>query len=155
MVKPVPDGEITAAAPVAVTPAASGAVPFRADPPDVVDVPVPRELYLQGAVSREEPQRTHVRNERGIVDLTDGEPTPGSHGPEVRLEESRQAAETLGAEVRVTLDLPNRRLDVLVDEATLAERRANWKPIEPRYPTGALGKYARLVGSAGSGAVLE
>ena len=46
----------------------------------------------------------------GIVDLTDGEPTPGSPGPEVRLAEARKAAETLGVHVRVTLELPNRRL---------------------------------------------
>lgn len=46
----------------------------------------------------------------GIVDLTDGEPTPGSPGPEVRLEEARQAANALGVAHRVTLDLPNRRL---------------------------------------------
>ena len=56
---------------------------------------------------------------------------------------------------RVRVDLPARRLDVLVDEATLAERRASWKPIDPRYPTGALGKYAKLVGSAGKGAVCD
>jgi bacillithiol biosynthesis deacetylase BshB1 len=46
----------------------------------------------------------------GIVDLTDGEPTPGSPAPEVRLAEARLAAEKLGAALRVTLDLPNRRL---------------------------------------------
>ena len=46
----------------------------------------------------------------GIVDLTDGEPTPGSPGPEVRLEEARQAAELLGVQVREQLDLPNRKL---------------------------------------------
>jgi LmbE family N-acetylglucosaminyl deacetylase len=46
----------------------------------------------------------------GIIDLTDGEPTPGSPGPEVRLEEARQAAKTLGVQHRITLDLPNRRL---------------------------------------------
>ena len=46
----------------------------------------------------------------GIVDLTDGEPTPGSPGPEARLAESRSAAEILGVRVRVTLPLPNRRL---------------------------------------------
>src|SRR5690348_13842421 len=46
----------------------------------------------------------------GIIDLTDGEPTPLSPGPEVRLAEAKQAAQTLGATVRVTLDLPNRWL---------------------------------------------
>lgn len=46
----------------------------------------------------------------GIIDLTDGEPTPLSPGPEVRLAEAKRAAETLGVQMRVTLDLPNRRL---------------------------------------------
>ncbi len=46
----------------------------------------------------------------GIVDLTDGEPTPLSPGPDVRIEESRKAAMILGALVRVNLNLPNRRL---------------------------------------------
>lgn len=46
----------------------------------------------------------------GIIDLTDGEPTPGSPGPEVRLAEAKKAAELLGVETRITLDLPNRRL---------------------------------------------
>jgi LmbE family N-acetylglucosaminyl deacetylase len=46
----------------------------------------------------------------GIVDLTDGEPTPLSPGPEVRLAEARAAADTLGVHERVVLDLPNRRL---------------------------------------------
>ena len=46
----------------------------------------------------------------GIIDLTDGEPTPGSSGPEVRAAEARRAADILGAEKRITLDLPNRRL---------------------------------------------
>ncbi len=46
----------------------------------------------------------------GIIDLTDGEPTPNSPGPEFRLEEARKAAEILGVHVRETLKLPNRRL---------------------------------------------
>ncbi len=46
----------------------------------------------------------------GIVDLTDGEPTPGSPGPDVRLEEARQAARILGVADRINLNLPNRRL---------------------------------------------
>jgi dihydroxy-acid dehydratase len=51
------------------------------------------------------------------------------------------------------VDIAERRLDLLVDEATVAERRADWKPHPPRYETGVLAKYARLVGSADSGAV--
>lgn len=53
----------------------------------------------------------------------------------------------------ILIDIPQRRLDLQVDEGTLARRRAGWKPPDPRYATGALAKYARLVGSAGSGAV--
>ena len=45
-----------------------------------------------------------------IIDLTDGEPTPKSPGPEVRLAEAKREAEVLGVETRITLDLPNRRL---------------------------------------------
>lgn len=46
----------------------------------------------------------------GIVDLTDGEPTPGCSSPEIRLAEAAEAARVLGVHVRETLDLPNRRL---------------------------------------------
>src|SRR5271166_5584703 len=46
----------------------------------------------------------------GIVDLTDGEPTPNSPGPDVRLAEARKAAEILGVALRTNLNLPNRRL---------------------------------------------
>ena len=46
----------------------------------------------------------------GIIDLTDGEPTPRTSGPEERMAEAKAAAEALGAAKRVTLDLPNRKL---------------------------------------------
>jgi len=65
----------------------------------------------------------------GIVDLTDGEPTPRSLGPEVRLAEARQAAETLGVSVRVTLDLPNRRLfDSFEARVALARQLRRYRP---------------------------
>ncbi|MBA3419107.1 MAG: dihydroxy-acid dehydratase [Geodermatophilaceae bacterium] len=54
---------------------------------------------------------------------------------------------------RIHLDVAARRLDLLVDEAELDRRRAGWKPPPPRYEYGVLGKYARLVGSASTGAV--
>ena len=54
---------------------------------------------------------------------------------------------------RIRLDLTTRTLDLLVPEDVLAERRAGWKPLEPRYTTGVLGKYAKLVGSAAQGAI--
>jgi N-acetylglucosamine malate deacetylase 1 len=65
----------------------------------------------------------------GIIDLTDGEPTPASPGPEVRLEEARRAAEVLGAQVRVTLDLPNRRLfDNFESRVALAKEFRKYRP---------------------------
>ncbi|MFO0922170.1 MAG: PIG-L family deacetylase [Pirellulales bacterium] len=45
-----------------------------------------------------------------IVDLTDGEPTPHSPGPEVRIAEAHEAARVLGVQKRIILELPNRRL---------------------------------------------
>jgi dihydroxy-acid dehydratase len=54
---------------------------------------------------------------------------------------------------KIRLDLEGRRLDLLVDDAELEKRRASWKPAEPRYTTGILGKYAKLVGSSAKGAV--
>jgi dihydroxy-acid dehydratase len=53
----------------------------------------------------------------------------------------------------IVIDAANRRLDVAVDEAELARRRSEWLPPPPRYTTGALAKYAKLVGSASRGAV--
>ncbi len=54
---------------------------------------------------------------------------------------------------RIRLDLETSTLDLLVDDGELERRRAGWKPLPPRYPTGVLGKYAKLVGSAAHGAV--
>ena len=56
-----------------------------------------------------------------------------------------------GDEIRI--DAPGRRLDLLVDEGELVMRREAWREPEPRYRTGALAKYARLVSSASAGAV--
>ena len=55
----------------------------------------------------------------------------------------------------IRIDVPGRTADLLVDDAELEARRQAWQRPEPRYPTGALAKYAALVGSAETGAVLE
>lgn len=65
----------------------------------------------------------------GIVDLTDGEPTPRSPGPEVRLEEARQAALALGVHRRVQLGLTNRRLfDTFEARVALAKEFRKFRP---------------------------
>ena len=65
----------------------------------------------------------------GIIDLTDGEPTPLSPGPEVRLAEAKDAAAVLGVQHRVTLELPNRRLfDSFEARTLLATELRRYRP---------------------------
>ena len=54
---------------------------------------------------------------------------------------------------RIRIDVHAKALDLLVDEAELARRRDGWTPIPPRYTSGVLAKYARLVGGAERGAL--
>ncbi|MDO3314085.1 dihydroxy-acid dehydratase [Mycobacteroides abscessus subsp. abscessus] len=54
---------------------------------------------------------------------------------------------------RIRLDVANGKLDLLVDEAEIAERRKGFEPLPPRYKTGVLAKYTKLVQSAAVGAV--
>jgi len=54
---------------------------------------------------------------------------------------------------RITIDVAKRRIDLDVDAAELVKRRGAWRAPEPRYRTGALAKYAKLVSSASEGAV--
>jgi dihydroxy-acid dehydratase len=56
---------------------------------------------------------------------------------------------------RIVIDAGDRTIDLLVDGATLAARRLDWKVPEPRYTTGVLAKYARLVTGADRGAITE
>jgi dihydroxy-acid dehydratase len=53
----------------------------------------------------------------------------------------------------IRIDVHELALDLLVDEGELARRRASWVPLPPRYTSGVLGKYARLVQGADTGAI--
>jgi len=53
----------------------------------------------------------------------------------------------------IVIDVNARRLDVELDDAELARRRAAWQPPAPKYTVGAFAKYARIVASAADGAV--
>jgi dihydroxy-acid dehydratase len=53
----------------------------------------------------------------------------------------------------IVIDAQAQTIDLLVDDDELARRRANWKPMAPRYTTGFLAKYARLAQGAERGAV--
>jgi dihydroxy-acid dehydratase len=54
----------------------------------------------------------------------------------------------------IELDIPNRRLSLLVSETELSRRRQGWKPPEPRVTGGYLARYAAAVSSASQGAIL-
>jgi dihydroxy-acid dehydratase len=54
---------------------------------------------------------------------------------------------------RIRIDVRNHTIDVLVDDATLEARRADWKLPEPRYTSGVIAKYAALAQGADQGAI--
>ncbi|HKE73212.1 MAG TPA: dihydroxy-acid dehydratase [Acidimicrobiales bacterium] len=56
---------------------------------------------------------------------------------------------------RIVIDVESKTIDLLVDDATLAARRAEWKLPAPRYTSGVLAKYARLAAGAERGAITE
>ncbi|MGQ9610067.1 MAG: dihydroxy-acid dehydratase [bacterium] len=56
---------------------------------------------------------------------------------------------------KISIDIPNRKLDLLVDESEIKERLSKWSPPEPRFKRGYLARYAKLVTSAGTGAVMK
>jgi dihydroxy-acid dehydratase len=55
----------------------------------------------------------------------------------------------------ISVDAHALRIELNVSEAELEQRRAAWRRPEPRYRTGVLGKYARLVSSSSEGAVTD
>ena len=55
----------------------------------------------------------------------------------------------------ITIDAPARSLHVHISDEELEQRRANWQPPKPRYTTGVLAKYAKLVSSSSVGAVTD
>ena len=55
----------------------------------------------------------------------------------------------------ITIDIPNRKLELAVSDEELAERRANWQKPEPKIKHGYLARYARMTTSASTGAVVK
>lgn len=89
--------------------------------------------------------------------VTDGRFSGGTRGPCIG-HISPEAAE--GGPIAlvqdgdtIQLDIPSRRLDLLVDEKTLEERRAIWRAPQPKIKSGWLSRYARVVTSAYTGAI--
>jgi dihydroxy-acid dehydratase len=91
--------------------------------------------------------------------ITDGRFSGGTRGPCIG-HISPEAAE--GGPIAlvengdlIRLDIPNRQLELLVDDDELARRKAAWKAPEAKIKTGWLARYAKVVTSANTGAVCE
>jgi dihydroxy-acid dehydratase len=91
--------------------------------------------------------------------ITDGRFSGGTRGPCIG-HISPEAAE--GGPIglvedgdAILLDIPNRRLELHVDEKILDERRARWRAPEPKIKTGWLARYAAVVTSANTGAICK
>jgi len=94
---------------------------------------------------------------KDVLLLTDGRFSGGTTGPCVGHVAPEAAVGGPIALVRhgdrIRLDLATRTLDLLVDDADLERRRAEWKAPPQPFDYGVLGKYAKLVGSAAYGAI--
>ena len=91
--------------------------------------------------------------------LTDGRFSGGTRGPCIG-HISPEAAE--GGPIaavrngdRIVLDIPNRKLEIKLSKAEIKKRLSKWKPREPKIKTGWLARYAKVVTSANTGAVVK
>ena len=91
--------------------------------------------------------------------LTDGRFSGATRGASIGHISPEAAAGGLIALVEegdlIAIDIPNCAIELKVDDAVLAERRAKWVCPEPKVKTGYLARYAKLVSSADKGAILE
>lgn len=55
---------------------------------------------------------------------------------------------------RIIIDIPKRRIDLKLSNKDIRERLKKWKPPEPKIKTGYLSRYAKMVSSAGKGAIM-
>lgn len=56
---------------------------------------------------------------------------------------------------RIKIDIPKRKIELMLSDKEIKERLSRWKPPEPKIKKGYLSRYARMVSSAGSGAVMK
>ncbi len=91
--------------------------------------------------------------------ITDGRFSGGTRGPCVG-HISPEAMEGGAIAIlkdgdRIRIDIPNRKIDVLLSDKEIKERFSKWTPLMPKITKGYLSRYARMVSSAGSGAVMK
>jgi dihydroxy-acid dehydratase len=90
--------------------------------------------------------------------ITDGRFSGGTRGPVIGHVSPEAAAGGPIALVEegdeILIDIPNRKLELLVPPEELERRKQNWKPVKKEIPSRWLRRYAMLVTSADMGAVL-
>ncbi|MGE5583038.1 MAG: dihydroxy-acid dehydratase [Bacillota bacterium] len=97
--------------------------------------------------------------DKEVALLTDGRFSGASRGASIghispeAMEGGPIALVKEGDQIRI--DIPGRQVDLLISEAEMAKRKAEWRQPEPRIKTGYLNRYSRLVTSANTGAVLK
>ncbi|MCX5708832.1 MAG: dihydroxy-acid dehydratase [Candidatus Omnitrophica bacterium] len=91
--------------------------------------------------------------------ITDGRFSGGTSGPCLGHVSPEAAAKGPIAILKdgdiISIDIPNRKLEVKLTKAQIEKRFKNWKPVEPKIKTGYLARYSRMVSSADKGAVLQ
>jgi dihydroxy-acid dehydratase len=97
--------------------------------------------------------------DRTVALITDGRFSGASRGASIGHVSPEAMEGGLIAAVRdgdiISIDIPAGRLNAEVPDEELERRMAEWRPPQPRVTTGYLGRYARLVTSASTGAVLK
>lgn len=97
--------------------------------------------------------------DRTVALITDGRFSGASRGASIGHVSPEAMEGGMIAAVRegdiISIDIPAGKLNAEVPDEELKRRMAEWKAPEPRVTTGYLGRYARLVTSASTGAVLK
>lgn len=91
--------------------------------------------------------------------ITDGRFSGGTRGPCVgHISPEAMEGGVIGIlrdGDRIRIDIPKRKIDVLLPEREIRERLDAWKPIKPKVTKGYLARYAKMVTSAASGAIMK
>ena len=91
--------------------------------------------------------------------ITDGRFSGGTKGASIGHVSPEAAQGGLIALVhegdQIRIDIPNKTIELLVPEDELAQRKADWKKPEPKIKKGYMARYAKMVTSAGNGAIFK
>ena len=97
--------------------------------------------------------------DKDVALITDGRFSGGSRGAAIGHVSPEAAEGGLIALVkngdRISIDIPKKKLTLMVSEGEIKRRKKNWKMPKPKIKTGYAARYAQMVTSAGSGAVFK